>query len=345
MKKLLITGGAGFIGTNTCLYFLKKGYEVTIFDNLVRKGADINLKSVKKQFPKVLFVKGDMRNPQDISRVVKNKDIIIHLAGQVAVTTSVKEPKEDFEINVIGTTNLLEAVRMYNPKAVLLYASTNKVYGDLSIDLLKERTSRYKYKNTQLKNGIPETYPLNFHSPYGCSKGSADQYVLDYARTFGINTIVFRQSCIYGPYQFGIEDQGWIAWFLLAVMFNKNITIYGDGKQVRDILFVDDLVNAYESAIKNIKKTRGQVYNIGGGLKNSISIWSEFKPILENLFSRKIVVKYEDSRIGDQKIYISNIKKAKKDFGWYPKVGVRDGIKKLYYWINKNKEIIQKVYE
>ncbi len=345
MKKILITGGAGFIGTNTSLYFLKEGYEVTVFDNLSRRGADINLRYIKKQYPNARLLRNDIRNVDAVKKAVKGKDIVIHLAGQVAVTTSVKNPYEDFEVNLLGTVNILEALRKYNPSAVLLYSSTNKVYGDLSGDALVEMKTRYKYKSRLLKDGIPETYPLSFHSPYGCSKGSGDQYVLDYSRTYGISTIVFRQSCIYGPYQFGIEDQGWVAWFILAALFRRKITIFGDGKQVRDILYIDDLVKAYDLAIKNIQRTRGQVYNIGGGIKNSISIWGEFKPILESLLSREIKAKFDISRLGDQKIYISCIKKANKDFGWYPRVSAKKGIKLLYEWILKNKIVIQEVYD
>ena len=337
--KYLITGGAGFIGSNLVNTLLERGDNVVVFDNLSRNGSKFNVKWLKKTHGNNLsLVDGDTRLEYNVlAKIVRNVDVIVHLAAQVAVTTSVKNPREDFEINALGTFNLLEAVRNSGNNPILIYSSTNKVYGDLADLKIIEKTGRYEFSNT--KWGISEERNLDFHSPYGCSKGTADQYVRDYARIYGLNTIVFRQSCIYGPRQFGVEDQGWVAWFLIALTLRKNITIYGNGKQVRDLLYIDDLIRAYDLAIKNITTTKGQIYNIGGGKDNTISIWHEFKPILEELFGRKINANFSDFRPGDQPIFISDIRKAKNDFGWEPKIKVKQGIGKLFSWIQNNKKL------
>lgn len=336
MKHILITGGAGFIGTNAALYYLKKGWKVTVLDNFSRQGSRENGKYLKKQGKKnIQIVEADIRTDQKIlQKVVKNCDVVLHLAGQVAVTKSVKNPRDDFESNALGTLNLLEAVRLSKSNPVFLYSSTNKVYGNLENLKIKKTGTRYEFVDQVF--GVSEKQLLDFHSPYGCSKGAADQYVRDYHRIYGLNTVVFRQSCIYGPYQFGIEDQGWVAWFLIALKKHKKITIYGDGKQVRDLLYIDDLLNAYDLAIKNIKKTRGQIYNIGGGIRNTISVWYDFKPILENLYNQKISVDFSEWREGDQRLYVSDIRKAKKDFGWTPQISYNNGIRILYKWIDEN---------
>ncbi len=339
-KNVLIIGGAGFIGINCASYYLLKGDKVTIFDNFSREGSRKNIEWLKGEFTdkKVNIIIGDIRHDlHKLEKLIKSADLIFHLAAQVAVTSSVENPREDFEINALGTFNVLEAVRKSASKAVLIYSSTNKVYGGLEDLKIAEGKTRYKFKN--LPNGVSEERSLDFHSPYGCSKGTADQYVRDYARIYGLNTIVFRQSCIYGPHQFGIEDQGWVAWFIIALTLGKKITIYGNGKQVRDLLYVDDLISAYDIAAKNIKKTKGQIYNIGGGIKNTISIWYDFKPILEKLFNRKLSPNFSKWRPGDQPIYVSDIRKAKKDFGWEPKVEVKEGIKKLYDWVLSNRNL------
>ncbi len=336
--KILIIGGAGFIGCNSALYFLEKGYKVTVFDNLNRSGSHLNLEEIKGIASKntFSFVHGDIRNFYALDDLFQNNtyDYVLHLAGQVAVTTSVNSPREDFEINALGTLNVLEAMRGNNSKAGLIYTSTNKVYGGMERVRVKELSTRYEYENLA---GVPETFTLDFHSPYGCSKGSADQYVRDYARIYGLKTVVFRQSCIYGKRQFGIEDQGWVAWFSIASILEKNITIFGTGKQLRDVLYVDDLVEAYEKAFQNIDAISGNAYNIGGG-KNQLSL-IELLSNLEILKEKEIDFMYDVERPGDQKVFVSDIRKAYEDFGWVPKTSPEEGVRKMYNWIEENKEL------
>lgn len=336
-RTLLITGGAGFIGSNLAYHFLKKGYKVTIFDSFKRTGTRKNADWIADKFPDVHIIEGDIRDSKKVNQTVQNQEIVFHLAAQVAVTTSVVEPRPDFEINASGTFNVLEAARNTHNKPIIIFASTNKVYGEMTDIKVKEATTRYAYAN--LPHGISEKMNLDFHSPYGCSKGAADQYVKDYCRIYGLPTVVFRQSCIYGPRQFGVEDQGWVAWFIIATALGKHITIYGDGKQVRDILYIDDLVRLFETAVEKISIAKGKVYNIGGGIRNTLAVWQEFKPILEKLFKRQITVSFSDWRPGDQKIYISDIRLVEKELGWEPKIHVEDGIRKLYEWIIKNHQI------
>jgi CDP-paratose 2-epimerase len=270
---------------------------------------------------------------------VSKAETIYHLAGQVAVTTSVTNPINDFEINARGTVNVLEAVRLSGHKPTLVFTSTNKVYGGMEDVTVIEENSRYAYRD--YPNGIDESHPLDFHSPYGCSKGAADQYVRDYSRIYDLPTIVFRMSCIYGPRQFGTEDQGWAAYFVIASQLGWPITIYGDGKQVRDILYVDDLVRAFDLARQNISTTRGQVYNIGGGQANTIAIWSEFGPLLNRLANRSILVDYKDWRPGDQKVYVSDPAKAGRHFGWKPQISSQEGIERLFKWVESNVALFQ----
>jgi len=253
------------------------------------------------------------------------------------VTTSVIGPKTDFEINALGTLNVLEAARLSSHQPPVIYASTNKVYGDLEDVEVEEGKDSYYFPDHP--SGISESQIMDFHSPYGCSKGAGDQYVRDYHRIFGLPTVVFRQSCIYGPHQFGIEDQGWVAWFVIAAVTGKPITIYGDGKQVRDLLFVDDLLTAYDLAAENIDKTAGQIYNIGGGQENTLSIWKEFGPLLEKELGQDIPVSWEGWRPGDQRIFVSDIQKAARDFGWKPEIGVDSGIQKLFEWVRANRDL------
>lgn len=335
MKKVLITGGAGFIGTNAALRMIDEGWEVTIFDNLSRKGSEVNLKWLSESGKKFHFQKGDVRNGSDLSECFAGKsfDLVLHLAAQVAVTSSVDNPREDFEINALGTFNLLEQIRLNDPETFFIYSSTNKVYGGMEELLIVEKNGRYEYLD--MPYGISENMNLDFHSPYGCSKGSADQYVRDYARIFGLRTLVFRQSCIYGKRQFGVEDQGWVAWFAIAASLNKNITVYGDGKQTRDVLYVDDLIGAYLLAFQNREKLVGKIYNIGGGPNNILSL-RELILILEKLKGKQISYENGPWRPGDQKTFVADIRAAKNDFGWSPNFGGQKGITELYEWVNRN---------
>jgi CDP-paratose 2-epimerase len=333
--KILITGGAGFIGANCAVYFAKKRHKVVIFDNLSRIGSDKNLHWIKSEC-KVDFIKGDVRNFKDLVKVFNQNgkfDLILHMAAQVAVTTSVTNPRDDFEINAVGTFNLLEAMRLNNPEACLIYASTNKVYGEMENLKITLNNGRYMYKD--LAEGVDENRNLDFHSPYGCSKGAADQYCVDYYRIYGLKTIVMRQSCIYGYRQFGIEDQGWVAWFIIAAQLGKQITIYGDGKQVRDVLFIEDLIHAYELAFENREHLTGRVFNVGGGPKRTLSL-NELIKHLEILNGRTIPLAYDAWRAGDQKVYVSNISLAESEFGWNPETSVEDGIEKLHGWVKDN---------
>ena len=338
-KTIIITGGCGFIGTNAADYYSKKGYKVVVFDNLSRIGSRENLRWLRS-IKNVIIVKGDIRNILKLEKTFKiyKPDLVLHLAAQVTMVTSVKKPREDFEINALGTFNVLEATRKHAPEAALLYSSTNKVYGEMMDLETIEKEKRYEYKNIK---GISEERHIDPHGPYGCSKCTGDQYATDWARIYGLKTIVFRQSGIYGSHQFGIEEQGWLAWFINALLFDKTVTIYGDGKQVRDVLFIDDLLEAYDSALTNIKETRGKAYNIGGGLEYSLSIWELFD-ILEKLSNKKIKYSFGDWRPGDQKVYISDITKAKNNFNWSPKTSPKEGVEKLYKWIAENKKAVLK---
>jgi len=338
--KVIITGGAGFIGVNAAEHYAQRGDNVVLFDNLSRIGSEENLKWIKEKFPQIEFVKGDVRNAVESDRLFKNHSdvsLTLHLAAQVAVTTSVIAPREDFECNALGTFNILEGIRKQCPDCMVIYSSTNKVYGKMSDVRVVKKRNRYVFAD--LPQGVSEARELDFYSPYGCSKGCGDQYVHDYARIYGLHTAVFRQSCIYGYRQFGVEDQGWVAWFTIAAITCQPITVYGDGKQIRDILFIDDLVEAFDKVYENTGKTSGQTYNIGGGPDNSISL-IELLARLEEFLGEKINVSYSDWRPGDQKVYISNIAKARKDFCWEPKISVKTGLKKIYDWVKENKEVI-----
>ena len=335
-KNYLITGGAGFIGSNYVSHLLTRGEKVTVYDNLCRAGSETNLRWLNEKYGEgsFRFIEGDVRDSALLSHTVNKVDVIVHLAGQVAVTSSVTNPREDFESNALGTFNLLDLARLSERDPIVLYASTNKVYGGMEDVKIIEEETRYRYEN--LPYGVPESYPLDFHSPYGCSKGAGDQYVRDYARIFGIKTVVLRQSCIYGPRQFGVEDQGWLAWFMIAAATEAPITIYGNGKQVRDILHVEDLMNVYDLAVENINQVTGKVFNIGGGQDNTLSIWREFSPMLERLFGTKITVTWGDWRPGDQPIYISDIREVRQEIGWEPTISPNEGVGQLYDWVLDN---------
>jgi CDP-paratose 2-epimerase len=337
--KLLITGGAGFIGSNLADRLLQEGHQVTIFDNLSRSGCQANVAWQQEKYGQdnLKLVAADLTDFEALQRAAEGARRIYHLAGQVAVTTSVKNPRQDFEDNALGTFNAVEAARLVADDPIFIYASTNKVYGGMEKLAVVEQDTRYWYQDKPL--GIAESQPLDFHSPYGCSKGAGDQYVRDYARIYGLRSVAMRQSCIYGYRQFGIEDQGWIAWFIIAALKKRPISIYGDGKQVRDILFIDDLLNAYEAACQQIDQVQGQVFNIGGGPANTMSIWFEFGPILTELLGRPVPVNFADWRPGDQRVYVSDIRKAEAVMGWRPEVPVEEGVTRLFRWIEANQNL------
>ena len=326
--RTLITGGIGFIGTNLADRLLREGHEVVLFDNIGRAGVQENLDWLRREHgDRVKFIKGDVRDFSAVEKAVQAAGAVFHLAAQVAVTTSITNPQEDFSINAQGTVNVLEAARRQNPMPVFLYTSTNKVYGGLEHYRVVERSTRYEFEN--LPNGVPETCPLDFHSPYGCSKGAADQYVRDYQRIYGLPSIVFRMSCIYGPHQFGTEDQGWVAHFALTGLRGGRLTIYGDGKQVRDLLYVGDLVDLMLRARDQIKKTAGQVYNVGGGPSHTISVWAELEGPLKDALGKLPPVEYGEFRPGDQRIYVSDIRKVQQELGWSPRVGIAEGLRRM----------------
>jgi CDP-paratose 2-epimerase len=338
-KQFLVTGGAGFIGSNYVARLIERGEQVFVYDNLSRAGAQRNVDWLHQTYGKDSFqlIPGDIRNADDMRQAAARADIIVHLAAQVAVTTSVTEPREDFEINAHGTFNMLEAARASGRNPAVLYASTNKVYGGMEEVGVVEENTHYRYAD--LPMGVPETQPLDFHSPYGCSKGAGDQYVRDYHRIYGLPTVVLRQSCIYGPRQFGIEDQGWLAWFVIAAVTGKPISIYGDGKQVRDVLYVDDLLDAYDACLDQIDQASGKIYNIGGGPDHTISVWEEFGPLLEASLGRSLPIRKDDWRPGDQRIFVSDIRKAEKELGWKPKISVKAGLDCLFEWVKANRDL------
>ncbi|HLH25442.1 MAG TPA: NAD-dependent epimerase/dehydratase family protein [Chloroflexota bacterium] len=333
--RALITGGAGFIGSNLARYLASRGHAVRVLDNLARPGSERNLAWLRETLGGLDFVQADSRDAAAVARAAAGCDAIFHFAAQVAVTSSVTDPVHDFEVNARGTLNVLEAARQHG--CAVFYTSTNKVYGGMDDVPVVELPTRYAYADLPL--GASEQQPLDFHSPYGCSKGAADQYVHDYARIYGLRTVVFRMSCIYGTRQFGNEDQGWVAHFLIAAVLGRPITIYGDGKQVRDLLFVDDLVRAFELAWERLDTVAGRVYNIGGGPANALAIWTEFGPLLAELLGRPIPVEYGPWRPGDQKVYVTDVRRAAAELGWQPTISTREGISRLLQWVQENRAL------
>ncbi|PWT99360.1 MAG: CDP-paratose 2-epimerase [Terriglobia bacterium] len=336
--KVIITGGAGFIGCNAASRYLQQGHQVIIVDNLAREGVQKNLEWLRTQGAPA-FERLDVRDragAEILFRRHADADRVLHLAGQVAVTTSVVSPREDFEINALGALNILEAMRLAGMQAPVIYSSTNKVYGEMTDQGIVERNQRYAYKD--LPAGVSEERNLDFHSPYGCSKGCADQYFIDYHRIYGLRTLVMRQSCIYGYRQFGAEDQGWVAWFMIASQLGRPITIYGDGKQVRDILFVDDLLDAYDAGFEGGDTVWGRAYNIGGGPSNVVSLL-DLLAYIESRQNRELPRAYADWRPGDQKVFVSDIHRARTELGWAPKTSSSQGLGLLFDWVSANKEL------
>lgn len=334
--RYLITGGCGFLGSNLASYVLQQGDELFIFDNLYRKGAAENLAWLQSKGT-FRHYHSDIRNYNDVEFAIKDckPDVVFHLAGQVAMTTSIQNPRMDFEINTMGGHNLLDNIQKHAPAAVVIYSSTNKVYGDMTQLTYEENDKRYFVK--EYPDGFDENLPLHFESPYGCSKGATDQYMLDYARIFGLRTVVFRHSSIFGGRQYATFDQGWIGWFISRAQAIQsgsisNFTVSGSGKQVRDVLFVDDLINCYFSALGAIDKTKGRVYNIGGGMQNSLSLLELFD-WLENRLSVKMTFEKLPERASDQKVFVANGSRAFTEFNWKPLIDKDAALERMIQWV------------
>jgi CDP-paratose 2-epimerase len=333
-RPILITGGAGFIGSNLADRFARAGHHVLIYDALVRPGVERNLTWLEKRHPdKISVVTGDIRDETAAADAARDAQCVFHMAAQVAVTTSLAEPRDDFEVNVRGTLNLLEALRRRSEPVPLIFASTNKVYGDLADVALDKTNDCYVPRDPAVRaDGIGEGRPLDFHTPYGCSKGAADQYVLDYARSFGLPTVVMRMSCIYGQRQMGTEDQGWVAHFLIRALSGEPISIYGDGCQVRDVLDISDAVEAYASAWQRIDSVRGRAFNLGGGPANAISL-KHLITYIEHLTGRPVEASFSDWRAGDQRYYVSDNRLATRELGLRPPIPWKQGVAALAHWL------------
>lgn len=332
MPNALITGGLGFIGSNLSARLLGENWSVTVLDNFSRRGAEDNARWLAEQaVPGQLTVTcGDVRDAALVARALADADVVFHLAGQVSAVASIRDPRADFEVNALGTFNVLEAARQRLPAPVVIFTSTNKVYGSLDDLAAIELPKRWAYADG--RRGIAEIQPLDFHSPYGCSRGAAEQYVRDYARIYGLRTVVFRMSAIYGPHQFATDDQGWVAFFCIQSMLKQPVGLYGVGKQVRDILYVDDLVAAFLAAYRRIDSVKGEIFNIGGGCENTLSI-QELFDLLEARHGRRMQWSTVGHRAGDQKIYVSDIAKAREQLGWSPTVDATEGVNRLCDWI------------
>ena len=334
--KLLVVGGCGFLGSNLASHGIKEGYDITVFDNLSRYGAASNLDWLRL-CGKFHFIHGDTRDRNDVDRVIREGkfDAIFHLAGQVAMTTSIDDPYKDFQTNTMGTIHVLDAVRRYSPDTIIVFSSTNKVYGDLEQYIYKETDTRFVCEDWP--KGFDETVPLDFHSPYGCSKGAADQYMLDYARIFGVRTVVFRHSSMYGGRQFATYDQGWVGWFCEKALEKRNnsktdpFTISGNGKQVRDILHAEDMVNLYYEAVIHADVIAGQAFNIGGGIDQSLSLLELFD-LLNGMLGIELEYTQLPPRVSDQKVYVADITKIQNAINWKPQVTAQEGIQRMIQW-------------
>lgn len=335
--KLLINGGCGFLGSNLASHAIENGYSVTVFDNMSRLGSDRNREWLNS-LGKYTFIHGDTRNKNDVENVIREGqfDAVFHLAGQVTMTKSITDPYKDFEVNAMGAMNVLDALRKYSPQTGIIFSSTNKVYGDLEDYTYEETPTRYICK--EFPNGFDESVPLDFRSPYGCSKGCADQYMLDFFRIFGIKSVVFRHSSMYGSRQFATYDQGWVGWFVAkAIEKYKNpnctpFTISGNGKQVRDLLQAQDMINLYFSALDHIDDIYGQAYNIGGTMDQSLSLLELFD-MLNSILDIKMEYTVLSPRQSDQKVFVADITKIKNKIGWEPKVTALEGVTKMVEWV------------
>lgn len=342
--KAIVTGAAGFIGCHTVARLLAENFTVVGMDNLSRAGSTSNLEWLQARDGAFRFHHADIRSANDVESVFaahRDAEVVIHEAAQVAVTTAVADPRGDFAINAFGTLNVLEATRLLLPKgARFLFASTNKVYGKMEHLRVVGRQRRYAYESRP--EGVAETEPLDFHSPYGCSKGAAEQYVKDYGRIYGLRSTVFRQSCIYGTRQFGMEDQGWVAWFTIAALLGKQITIFGDGMQVRDLLWVDDLISLYLAALAKPEVAEGKIYNAGGGAANTLSLL-ELVALLEERLKRPLNPLFSDWRPGDQKIFVADSIKAAEELNWKPKISPKDGVNLLFDWVAGHRDLLTRI--
>jgi CDP-paratose 2-epimerase len=337
-RPVLVTGGAGFIGCNIANRLAEDGHEVLVYDALSRPGVEKNLAWLKERHPSLIAsITADIRDEDELARAARDAKAVFHMAAQVAVTTSLVDPREDFEINIKGTLNLLDALRLKGGRTPLIFASTNKVYGDLADIEFKLEGDRYVPQDREVAGyGIGETRPLDFHTPYGCSKGAADQYVLDYARSFGVPTAVLRMSCIYGMRQMGTEDQGWVAHFLIRALEGETITLYGDGHQVRDIMDVRNAVEAYMHAWERIETISGRAFNLGGGPDNSVSL-RELIAYMSELLGREVDLRYEDWRAGDQRYFVADTRVAREALGLSPAVPWKEGVKLLAEWLRESR--------
>lgn len=341
-RSVLITGGAGFVGSNLAARLLREGgAEVTVLDNLSRRGVRHNLEWLRSlpESRRLTLIEADVRDQSAITAAVRYADEIYHLAAQVAVTTAVRNPRDDFEVNALGTFNVLEAARASGKQPMLLFTSTNKVYGGLCTVPVEPRATRYCASDTSFQGATEET-PLDFHSPYGCSKGAADQYVRDYARIYQLPTVVFRMSCIAGPRQLGNEDQGWVAHFLYSALAGRSINIYGTGLQVRDVLHVEDLIDAMQAARQNLATTAGEVYNVGGGPTRATSVLETLGEI-QRLTGKTCRLQHFEERPGDQPLYVSNISKLTSDTGWQPQRSFAETLKDIQEFWLANRELIE----
>jgi CDP-paratose 2-epimerase len=336
-RPVLVTGGAGFLGCHLADRLAREGWPVIVLDSLVRHGVRANLDwLLARHRERISVIIGDIREAQ-AAELVKRCGAVFHLAGQVAVTTSLAAPAEDLDVNMVGTLRLLEAARACEPKPAFLFASTNKVYGALANLRLKKRSDRYVPEDAELgAHGIAEDWPLDFRTPYGCSKGAADQYVRDYARCFGLPTVAFRMSCVYGPRQCGTEDQGWVAHFARAALAGEPITLYGDGCQMRDLLYVEDAVEAYIRAFLDIDEVAGDVFNLGGGPANAVSL-IELITHLEELTGRRLSLRYADWRAGDQRYFVSDSRRAMAKLALAKPTDWREGTRRLVQWLMRER--------
>ena len=341
----VVFGGCGFIGVHCTARLLEEGRVTYCVDNLSRRGTRANLEWLEQRVAprsrgELVFINADIRDAAAVDEVfgrAVGTDVVLHQAAQVAVTKSVEDPRTDFETNALGTLNILESMRQSAPDALLIFSSTNKVYGESDQLAVVEEPTRYRYAD--LPEGVSEAHPLDFHSPYGCSKGAADQYVRDYARIYGLSTVVFRQSCIYGTHQYGMEDQGWVAWFVIAAVLGKEVTIFGNGKQIRDLLWIDDLLDAYWAAWERRDAVAGQIFNMGGGPQRTLSLL-ELLQAIERQGGPRMEPAFADWRPGDQKVYVSDITRARRDLDWEPRVCPSEGVERLLAWVRENRDLL-----